>query len=165
MGVWERRYYRVLNAVMRVLLRSPLHRLRSRRVLLLEFTGRRSGRRYRMPVSYWEREPGRIVCLTSATWSQWWINLDEADVVLALRGGTRAGRAALVRDPRLRQTLVAGFLRHNAHDAKHYGVERDGAGRPLDHAVRALAEAPETKVVDIRLTRWRPGPPGAEASP
>ena len=61
MGVWERRWYRVLNAVMRLLLRSPLHRLRSRRVLLLEFRGRRSGKRYLMPVSYWERSPDEVV--------------------------------------------------------------------------------------------------------
>jgi len=153
MGVWERRYYRVLNAVMRVLLCSPLHRLRSRRVLLLEFAGRRSGRHYRMPVSYWERAPEQVVCLTSATWSRWWVNLDEADVVLRLRGHARSGRAALVRDPDLRLALVSGFLQHNAHDAHHYDVECDGGGRPLESAVRALAEAPATKVMDIRVSQ------------
>jgi hypothetical protein len=63
---------------MRTLLRSPLHGLRSERVLLPEFDGRRSGRRHRMPVSYWERTPTEIVCLTSAAWSRWWRNLDEA---------------------------------------------------------------------------------------
>src|ERR1700710_793495 len=123
MGVWERRWYRVLNAVMRLLLRSPLHRLRSRRVLLLEFRGRRSGKRYLMPVSYWERSPDEVVCLTSDMWSVWWRNLDGADVTVWLRGAVLERRATLVTDPARRLALVSGFLRHNAHDAKHYGVE------------------------------------------
>jgi hypothetical protein len=150
-GVWERRYYRVLNAVMRVLLRSPAHRLRSRRVLLLEFRGRRSGRRYRMPVSYWERGPMTVVCLTSATWSRWWRNLDGAAVVLWRRGTRHNGHAELVADQRLRVELVSGFLRHNVHDAHHYGVVIDDTGRPAEAALATLAESPETKVITISL--------------
>jgi hypothetical protein len=150
-GVWERRYYRVLNAVMRVVLRSPLHRLQSRHVLLLEFRGRRSGRRYRMPVSYWERGPADVVCLTSATWSRWWRNLDGAAVVLWVRGQRRDGRAELVTEPALRRELVSGFLAHNRQDARHYGVEVDGNGRPVAAGLTALADSPDTKVVGVRL--------------
>lgn len=149
MGAWERRYFRILNAVMRVLLRSPLHRLRSGRVLLLEFYGRRSGRRYRMPVSYWEQTPSKVVCLTSSAWSRWWQNLDGTEVVLWLRGHEQTGHAELVGDPDLRRELVSGFLRHNAHDAGHYGVEVDRSGHPLQASLDALADSPETKVVTI----------------
>jgi hypothetical protein len=152
MGVWERRYYRVLNALMRVLLRSPLHGLRSRRVLLLEFQGRRSGRRYRMPVSFWARSEHEVVCLTSATWSQWWRNLDDAAVVLWLRGHPRQGHAVLIGDPALKHELVAGFLGHNAHDAHHYDVPLAG-GRPEVAAVSALAQAADTKVMQVELAR------------
>lgn len=149
MGVWERRYFRVLNSVMRILLRSPLHGLRSGRVMLLEFHGRRSGRRYRMPVSYWERSPANVVCLSSAEWSRWWRNLDGADAVLWLRGRRRAGRAELVTDPGMRRELVWGFLGKNAHDAHHYGVEADADGRPLQAGLDALADSPDTKVISL----------------
>ena len=142
MGRWERRYYRVLNAVMRILLRSPLHRLRSHRVLLLEFHGRRTGRRYRMPVSFWEREPGQVICLSSATWSRWWKNLDGAELVIWLSGRERAAHAELVSDGAPRRELVSGFLRHNPHDAHHYGVETDGD-------IVALADSGDTKVISI----------------
>jgi hypothetical protein len=149
MGVWERRYYRVLNAVLRVLLRSPLHGLRSGSVLLLEFHGRRSHKRYRIPVSYWRRAPGDVVCLTSGTWSQWWRNLDGADVSLWLRGRKLQGYAKLVTEPNRRRELVAGFLQHNTQDAQHYGVATDAAGRPLEAGLDALADSPDTHVIDI----------------
>jgi hypothetical protein len=152
MGAWERRYFRVLNAVMRIVLRSPLHSLRSRRVVLLGFRGRRSGRRYRMPVSYWEPTPSELVCLTSATWSRWWHSLDGTDVVIWLRGRERAGQVELVGDPGLRRELVSGFLRHNAHDAHHYGVETDGRGQPLAAGLDTLADSPDTKVLSILLS-------------
>jgi hypothetical protein len=150
-GVWERRYYRVLNAIMRALLRSPAHRLRSRRVMLLEFRGKRSGRRYRMPVSYWERGSTTVVCLTSATWSRWWRNLDGAQVVVWIRGARRRGRADLVADQQLKVELVSGFLRHNVHDAHHYGVVIDDTGKPAEASLAALAELPDTKVITVSV--------------
>jgi hypothetical protein len=151
MGLWQRRYYRVLNALMRALLCSPFHMLCSGRVLLLELSGRRSHKRYRMPVSYWQRSADQIVCLTSTGWSRWWVNLDDADLVLRLYGRNRPARASLVAEPEIRLELVSGFLRHNARDAHHYGVGRDDTGRPLDADLETLAEDPATKVIDIRL--------------
>jgi hypothetical protein len=150
-GVWERRYYRVLNAFMRVLLRSPAHGLRSQHVVLLQFRGRRSGRRYRMPVSYWERDQTNVICLTSATWSRWWINVDGVPVVLWLRGTRRHGHARLVTDAPLRAELVSGFLRHNVQDAHHYDVELDDRGRPEDAALATLAASSATKVINVRI--------------
>jgi F420H(2)-dependent quinone reductase len=148
---WERRYYAVVNAVMRLLLRSPLHSLRSAHIILLEFTGRRSGRRYRMPVSYWQRGDAEVICLTSTAWSRWWVNLDDAPVAVVLRGATRAGRCELVAETGRRRELVSGFLRHNAQDAHHYGVDTDPQGQPTSGGLTALADSPVTKVMRIGL--------------
>ncbi len=152
MGVWERRYYRVLNAWMRLLLRSPLHRVRSGRLILLEFEGRRTARRYVIPVGYWQPDDDRLVCLSSATWSRWWRNLQDADVVVRLRGRERSGRSDLVADPLRRLELVTGFLVKNPHDAHHYGVETDTTGAPLPDALAELAAAADTKVIEIALS-------------
>jgi hypothetical protein len=165
MGVWERRYYRVLNAWMRFLLRSPLHRLRSGRRLLLEFRGRRSGRRFRMPVSYWQRSESEVVCLTTTRWSRWWRNLDDADATLVLRGRERPGHATLVVDPGLRRTLVSGFLRRNPGDAAHYEVGTDGRGTPLAADLDALADSPETKVISVVLAATTTSALEAQAAP
>jgi hypothetical protein len=136
---------------MRVLLRSRLHRVRSARVALLAFTGRRSGRRYCLPVTYWQPQPAEIVCLTSAAWSRWWVNLDGTDVEVTLRGCVRRGSASLVSEAEQRQALVSGFLAHNRHDAHHYGVARDSQGRPTEDGVARLAEDNSTKIIAIRL--------------
>jgi hypothetical protein len=57
---------RVLNPVLRIALRTPLGRL-IRPFALLEFNGRRSGRRYRVPVGWHENDRGALV-ITPAPW-------------------------------------------------------------------------------------------------
>ena len=49
----------VINPVIAGLLRSPLHGVASRRLLLLTFRARRSGRRITLPVGY--EEVGAVV--------------------------------------------------------------------------------------------------------
>ena len=46
------RLMRLLNPFICALLRSPLHALVSRHILLLTYTGRRSGRQYTLPVGH-----------------------------------------------------------------------------------------------------------------
>jgi F420H(2)-dependent quinone reductase len=47
-----KRLLAVANVFVRLVLRSPLHFMLSDNVLLLTYTGRRSGKRYTNPVSY-----------------------------------------------------------------------------------------------------------------
>ena len=84
---------RLWNPAMRRLLASPLHRPLSRWFGLLEYSGRRSGRAYRTPVSY-VRE-GRVVFVTTA--DRWRHNVSGgADVRILLRGRWHRGRAVAV---------------------------------------------------------------------
>jgi hypothetical protein len=55
-----------MNPVMRLLLRTPFGRL-VRPFALLDFTGRRTGRRFLVPVGWHETDSGRIV-VTPAPW-------------------------------------------------------------------------------------------------
>ena len=70
------------------LLRSPLHGLASGRIVLLAFTGRRSGRRFAVPVSYLHYG-GDILGFTSGGWSAWWKNLRGGAPVKARVRGRR----------------------------------------------------------------------------
>jgi hypothetical protein len=84
-----------VNRVTRPLLRSPAHGLLSRRLLLITVTGRRSGRRFTIPVSYLERD-GRLLIQPSAPERKlWWRNLrgEGAPVRVRLRGRDRTGHA------------------------------------------------------------------------
>ena len=54
---------RLLNPLLAALLRSPLHRLASKNLMLLTVTGRKSGRTYTLPVG----RHARSCCLLAAT--------------------------------------------------------------------------------------------------
>ena len=87
---------RLANPVMRRLLASPLHALASSQLLLLHFTGRRSGRRYSVPVGYHDLD-GVPSVLTNSGWR---LNFrGGADIEVTLRGRRRPARATLVEDP------------------------------------------------------------------
>ena len=84
---------RAVNRVVAALLRSPAHRLLSRRVLLLRWTGRRSGAGHETPVQYVEQ--GSDLLLLSWRERRWWRNFrgEGAPVEVVLRGARRTGHA------------------------------------------------------------------------
>ena len=57
----------LLNRIMSALLRSPLHVVASRSVMLITFVGRKSGRSYTIPISY-AREGDLVTAFTGARW-------------------------------------------------------------------------------------------------
>jgi deazaflavin-dependent oxidoreductase (nitroreductase family) len=86
-----------LNPLFAGLLRSPLHPLLSRGLLLLTVTGRRTGKRYSIPVGYQQDDDELVVMVSEARRKQWWRNYQEPGrVSVRLRGRDRAGRAELV---------------------------------------------------------------------
>ncbi|CAA9419249.1 MAG: hypothetical protein AVDCRST_MAG01-01-2140 [uncultured Rubrobacteraceae bacterium] len=140
MGRLERSLYYVLNVGVRLLLRSPLHRLASGRIMLLTVTGRKSRRRFTVPVSYLHHE-GSLLSFTSGEWSAWWKNLREgAPVAARVQGRQLAGSAWAETG---RDAVVQGlgtFLTEFPGTAGRYGVGLDAGGRPdpreVDAAVR-----------------------------
>jgi hypothetical protein len=92
-----------LNPIMRVLLRTPLGRL-VRPLALLEFNGRHTGRRYRVPVG-WYAVDGVAVVFTPAPWRVSFA--DGAPAVVRHRGRRQAMSGTLTTDP----TEVARALR------------------------------------------------------
>jgi hypothetical protein len=85
---------RVVNPVVRGLLRSPLHRLLSRRLVLLRVTGRRSGRTFELPVAYVRGDTGLVVTVGAPERKRWWRNIEGPTPITAvLRGRTRSGVA------------------------------------------------------------------------
>src|SRR5688572_19638743 len=88
-------FIRKVNRVMRPLLRSPLHRLVSKNLMLLTFTGRKSGKQYSLPLSY--VQSGNTLWLGTQT--PWYKNLrGGAPVSVRLRGKEVTGRADIIDD-------------------------------------------------------------------
>ena len=86
-----------LNPGISWILRSPLHFLLSPGLMLITVTGRRSGRRYTIPVGYQRDGDGLVVMVSYARRKQWWRNYREPGPVgLRLRGRELQGRATVV---------------------------------------------------------------------
>src|SRR5437667_10633659 len=84
------------NPLVRMLLGSPLHGLLDGSFLVLHLTGRKTGRRYDIPVGYVDME-GKLAVVTV---SRWRVNLrGGADVEVTLRGRRRPMHALLEEDP------------------------------------------------------------------
>lgn len=127
-----------LNKLMMFILRSPLHGLVSRKIMLITFTGRKSGRPYTTPVSYMQQ--GNTITLF--THGRWWQNCcGGAPVTLRLRGQNVRGSAeSVVEDKGAIAEALAEHLRHNHVDARAYGVTYDADGNPRPDEVRRGAE-------------------------
>jgi F420H(2)-dependent quinone reductase len=91
---------RIVNPALGRLLRSPIHGLASRRVALITYTGRRSGREYTIPCFY--RDKGDEVTIPVG-WPErkvWWRNLtgEGGPVRLLVQGQELRGYATATRD-------------------------------------------------------------------
>jgi hypothetical protein len=81
------------NAIATTILRSPWHWIRSNRLLLLTFTGRKSGKEFTTPMRYVQE--GETVRMTVVY--PWWKNLvGEATVRVLLREQMRIGTAEVL---------------------------------------------------------------------
>jgi len=80
----------LVNAIVTTLLRSRWHRIRSNQLLLLTFTGRKSGKAFTTPMRYvQEGDTLRMIVVYP-----WWKNLvGAATVRVLLRGHMRTGIA------------------------------------------------------------------------
>jgi hypothetical protein len=84
------------NPLVRILLGSPLHGVLGDSFLVLHLTGRKTGRRYNIPVGYVDME-GRLAVVTVARWR---VNLrGGADIKVTRHGHLRPMHALLDEDP------------------------------------------------------------------
>ena len=85
----------LINALVSIVLRSPWHRLMSPRLLLLTFTGRKSGKTFTTPIRY--AQQGQTLQLKVLVKYSWWKNLPEQPAVhILLRGKIHTGRAEVL---------------------------------------------------------------------
>lgn len=146
-------FYAALNPMIRGLLRSRAHGLISRHVCLLSYRGRKSGREFHTPLSYYR--DGNTVTLLSSTRTRWWHNFATGDypVELLLSGHTFAGRATLHTAASTElAALVESFLTANPRDAVVYHIGLEGR-RPKKSDIEARAG--HVIAVKIELTPVR----------
>ena len=91
---------RVVNPLLRALLRSPAHRIVSGRLALITYTGRRSGREYTIVTYYRDKGDEVTVAVGWPDRKVWWRNLtgEGRAVRLVVRGEEVRGHAVATRD-------------------------------------------------------------------
>jgi len=130
------RVLRRLNPLIAAVLRSPLHRIMSRDLLLLTYVGPKTGRSRSLPLSYVAVDERLYLCTRS---SRWWRNLGNAQPVTVVLRGRPVRAIPVVVDPRSPEALDAlrAFLTANAKTGEMLYAVRSGPDQcPLEDDLR-----------------------------
>ena len=101
----------LVNPMLRVLLRSPLHGLLSDSILLLTYRGKKSGKQYTLPVQYVRIGQTFYILPGLPERKTWWRNLTGgAPVDLWVRGEKLAAQAQAVSGRQDESDLVDGLI-------------------------------------------------------
>jgi hypothetical protein len=124
---------RGLNVLFATILRSPLHGWLSDKFMLLEFKGRKSGKKYTLVVGY-VREGDALEVISPRSW---WKNLrrENTAVRVLLKGTWRSGVAEAFHGD---ETVVDGYLRSMQKSPsliRMYRIELDSNGQPKRESV------------------------------
>jgi deazaflavin-dependent oxidoreductase (nitroreductase family) len=103
---WQKLY----NPIVILLIHSPLHSLMDKSTILITFTGRKSGKKYTIPVSYM-RDRDTLMMISQREHS-WWKNLrGGAQVTLYMQGHTLKARGEVFTDAETVANKIILFLR------------------------------------------------------
>lgn len=134
------------NTLATAVLRSPIHRMMSGSLLVLTYTGRRSGREYTLPLQYVEHDEQLCIWAGNAGGKTWWRNFEApASVTVRLRGEDATGKAGVIVEPVRRTEILRAYLKRFPHTTP--------SGRPKFFGTRwhpdddTLASAAESMVV------------------
>jgi hypothetical protein len=129
------RIMRTVNVPMRAVLSLPFPTPLSRNLMLISYTGRKTGKAYRQPVSY-VRDGDDLLTPGGGRWT---LNLTgDRPVRLRLRGRDVPSRPELVTDPAQVEQLLTVIAEKNPRAAKFIPIPRQPDGR-LDSDALSLA--------------------------
>ncbi len=136
---------KLANQILGAMLRLPFATPISRAILLLSFTGRKSGKRFTTPVGY--QRAGDVVTLF--TDHDWYKNLQaQPQVTLLIAGKTLHGTATVTHgQPDVIDPALWDCVQTSPAAARAYGVTSDAQGK-LD---RASATAAARRFTMIRI--------------
>ena len=157
---------RSINPFVRAVLGSPLHRILSRKLMLITVRGRRTGRMHAIPVGYAQEGDTLYVLVGDYQTKTWWRNVEGGTPMqLRLRGRTVQATGNLLRCESDATALVTALDRYlSAFPSVRRSLPVTGRpDAPDPEALRRAAH--EVVMVRIRLAREDPAggnrPPAA----
>jgi deazaflavin-dependent oxidoreductase (nitroreductase family) len=122
---WQRLY----NPIVILLLHSPLHSFMDKSTILITFTGRKSGKKYTIPVSY-VRDGDNLMMISQREHS-WWKNLrGGARVTLYMQGHTLKARGEVFTDAETVANKLLLFLQQFPGYQRLIHINLAGNGQP-----------------------------------
>lgn len=140
-----------LNPAIVWILRSPLHPLLSVGLMLITVTGRRTGRRYTIPVGYQRHGDEITVLISKARRKRWWRNyLEPRPVELHVRGRALQGEARVLPGSSEEfRAAMDGTFRRLPFMGRQFGIDYDRHAGLSDDQWRTVAA--EGAVVKIAI--------------
>ncbi|MEU3275424.1 hypothetical protein ABZ639_31625 [Saccharomonospora sp. NPDC006951] len=146
-------FFTAANGIVRWVLRSPLHRVLSGRLMVIAYEGARTGRPYAIPVAYYRWSPGEVWAFAART--GWASNFRSPRTVrLTLAGRAVAAEAELVED----RERVADLLRDLIRGSGPKVIQDPFLGLPKDREPtreETLAAADKARITRFRLSSAR----------
>ena len=142
-------FFPFINFAMKLLLRSPLHFIVSSHILLITFTGRRTGRTCTTPVRYLRE--GNIARLFSSPHANWWKNLrGGADVSVTITGKEHQCRAAVLdTDDDTKLRIFRTYLESFPGDAAYHGLKPSRRIPHPEETLRAILK--DVAITEVTL--------------
>ena len=143
----------IIDPMMTLLLRSPLHGLMSASVLLLSFQGRRTGPHITLALRYARSDAG-FVCFTTDN-AKWWRNFEDARPVAWVVAGETLNGVASARRVTVGESLDAlrSFLAAFPSDATHHDVSVVHRVPSESDLSRTPTRSIRVQVANVRATR------------
>jgi hypothetical protein len=142
----QARFFRFVNVPMRIALSLPWATPLSGKLMLISYTGRRSGKHYRQPLSY-VIDDGALLTPGGGKWK---LNLTAGEpVAMRLRGHVVAARPEFIDDPDEVERLLGVMSAANPRVRSFVGIPEDEYGR-LDRERLNLALR-----YGFRIVRWK----------
>ena len=131
------------NPITTWIMRSPLHGFVSKNMMLITYTGRKSGKQYTTPVNYLEiaKNGSTFLYTTSYRERVWWRNLrGGAEVTLRLQGRDLPARADVVEELEQVAQELGAYLHQAPNLGRYLDVSMDEGGTPDIEDLHRAAE-------------------------
>ena len=130
----------IVNPLIGLVLRSPLHLLLSKNVLLVTFKGRKTGRMFTTPLRY-IRDGNTVRCFSSEN-TKWWRNMrGGVPVTLRLAGKNTLCQARVLEvSVEEKAYLLSTYLSQFPQDASYHEVSLDSNRKPSEADIAIASE-------------------------
>ena len=133
------------NPMMIWLIRSPLHSFVSKNMMLITYTGRKSGESYTVPVNY--LQDGETLYITSLHERTWWRNLrDGQSVSLHLRGKDIQAKPQVAESDQEVAALLDTYFQLAPQMTRYFEINLDENGKPM---IDDLAQAAKSRIMVV----------------